>query len=133
MARQTDERVMSRTSAETTVAIVDDDEAIRDSTAALLTSAGFRVQVYGSGREFLESDDGSAATCLVIDCQMPGFGGLDLVDRLTSKGTHAPVILMTGNCGPSTTIRARRAGVVAILDKPFSEELLLDAIHRALD
>ncbi len=124
---------MSRSSAEATVAIVDDDEAIRDSTAALLTSAGFRVQAYGSGREFLESDDRSAARCLVIDCQMPGFGGLDLVDRLTSNGAHAPVILMTGNCGRSTMIRARRAGVVAILDKPFSEELLLDAIHRALD
>ena len=124
---------MSRSSAEATVAIVDDDEAIRDSTAALLTSAGFRVQAYGSGREFLESDDGSAATCLVIDCQMPGIGGLDLVDRLTTKGAHAPVILMTGNCGRSTMIRARRAGVIAILEKPFSEELLLDSIYRALN
>lgn len=93
----------------------------------------FRVQAYGSGHEFLESDDGSAATCLLIDCQMPGCGGLDLVDRLTSNGAHAPVILMTGNCGRSTMIRARKAGVVAILEKPFSEELLLDSIHRAID
>ncbi len=69
---------------------------------------------------------------VVIDCQMPGIGGLDLVDRLTSNGTHAPVILMTGNCGRSAMIRARRAGVVAILEKPFSDELLLDSIHRAL-
>ncbi len=122
-----------RSSAKATVAVIDDDEAIRDSTAALLTSAGFRVQAYGSGRELLESDDGSAATCLVIDCQMPGIDGFDLVVRLTSNGTHAPVILMTGNCGRSTMIRARKAGVVAILEKPFSEELLLDLIHRALD
>ncbi len=133
VARQTDERVMSRSSAEATVAIVDDDEAIRDSTAALLASVGFRVQAYGSGRKFLESDDGSAATCLVIDCQMPGMGGFDLVDRLISNGAHAPVILMTGNCGRSTMIRARKAGVVAMLEKPFSEELLLDSIYRALD
>ncbi len=98
-----------------------------------LLQPGFRVQAYGSGREFLESDDGSAPTCLVIDCQMPGIDGFDLVDRLTSNGTHAPVILMTGNCGRSTMIRASRAGVVAILEKPFSEELLLDSIHRALD
>ena len=98
-----------------------------------LTSVGFRVRAYGSGRELLESDEGAAATCLVIDCQMPDIGGLDLVDRLTSNGSHAPVILMTGNCGRSTMIRARRAGVIAILEKPFSEELLFDAIHRALD
>ena len=115
------------------MAIVDDDEAIRDSTAALLTSVGFCVRADGSGREFLESDEGAAATCLVIDCQMSGIGGLDLVDRLTSNGTHAPVILMTGNCGRSTMIRARRAGVLAILEKAFSEELLLDQTHRALD
>ncbi len=122
---------MSRTR-EATVVIIDDDEAIRDSTAALLTSAGFRVKTYGSGREFLKSHDESAASCLVIDCQMPDVGGLDLVDRLTSKGAHVPVILMTGNCGRSTKIRARKAGVVAILEKPFSEGQLLAAIHRAL-
>ncbi len=123
---------MSRSSAEATVVIIDDDEAIRDSTAALLTSAGFCVKTYGSGGEFLKSHDVSAAGCLVIDCQMPEVGGFELVDRLTSKGAHAPVILMTGNCGPSTKTRARSAGAVAILEKPFSEELLLEAIRRAL-
>ena len=102
-------------------------------TEIITASAGFLVKTYDSGSEFLKSHDRSAATCLVIDCQMPGIGGLDLVDRLSSNGSHAPVILMTGNCGRSTMIRARRAGVVAILEKPFSEELLLDSIHRALD
>ncbi len=123
---------MSRSSAEATVVIIDDDEAIRDSTAALLTSAGFRVKTYGSGSEFLKSHDESAASCLVIDCQMPEVGGFDLVDRLASEGAHAPVIMMTGNCGPSIKARARSAGAVAILEKPFLEELLLDAIRRAL-
>ena len=123
---------MSRSSADTTVVIIDDDEAIRDSTAALLTSAGFCVKTYDSGGEFLKSHDESAASCLVIDCQMPEVDGFELVDRLTSKGAHAPVILMTGNCGPSTKARARRAGAVAILEKPFPDELLLDAVRLAL-
>jgi len=125
------EGVMSRTRKDTVV-IIDDDEAIRDSTAALLTSAGFGVKTYGSGSEFLKSHDESAVSCLVIDCQMPDFDGFTLVDRLASNGAHAPVIMMTGNCGRSTKIRARKAGAVAILEKPFSEELLLDAIRRAL-
>ena len=123
---------MPRSSAEVTVAIIDDDEAIRDSTAALLAAAGFRVRTYGSGREYLKSHDEPAAGCLVIDCQMPEVDGFEVLDRLASKGAHAPVILMTGNCSPSTKARARSAGAVAILEKPFPEELLLDAIRRAL-
>ena len=123
---------MRRTSAKGTVVVIDDDEAIRDSMAALLASAGFRVGTYGSGREFLESHDRPAAMCLVIDCQMPDVDGLELIDRLASEGAPAPVVLMTGNCGPSIKARARRAGAVAILEKPFTEELLLSAIHRAL-
>ena len=126
-----DEGVMSRTR-KATVAIIDDDEAIRDSMAALLASAGFRVKTYGSSREFLDSHDGSAASCLVIDCQMPDINGFALMDRLASRGAPAPVILMTGNCSPPTKARARSAGAVAILEKPFSEELLLDAIRRTL-
>ncbi len=123
---------MPRNSAKGTVVVIDDDEAIRDSMAALLTSAGFLVRTYGSGSEFLKSKDKSAATCLVIDCQMPDVDGFELVNRLASRGAHAPVILMTGNCGPSTKTRAHSIGAVVILEKPFSEKLLLDAIRRAL-
>ena len=123
---------MPRNSAKGMVVVIDDDEAIRDSMAALLASAGFLVKTYDSGSEFLKSPDRSAGTCLVIDCQMPGVDGFELIDRLASEGEPAPVILMTGNCGPSIRSRAHSTGALAVLEKPFSEELLLDAIRRAL-
>ena len=123
---------MPRNSAKGMVVVIDDDEAIRDSMAALLASAGFVVRTYDSSIKFLKSNDRSTASCLVVDCQMPGVDGIELVDRLASEGEAAPAILMTGNCGPSIRSRAHSAGAVAVLEKPFSEELLLDAIRRAL-
>ncbi len=124
---------MSRSSAEATVAIVDDDEAVRDSLLALLTSAGYCVQAYDSAQKFLESLEASPVGCLIVDLQMPGMDGLALVDDLAARGRRVPVIVISGNCDSTRTQRARRAGAVAILEKPFSEELLLDAIRRALD
>lgn len=123
---------MLRSLAQATVGIIDDDEAVRDSLVALLTSTGLSVQAYASAQEFLESREASRVGCLIVDCQMPDMDGLTLVDGLAARGRRVPVIVISGNCDNTTSQRARRAGAVAILEKPFSEKILFAAIRRAL-
>ena len=115
-----------------TVFVVDDDEAVRDSLAALLESVGVEVATFASGRAFLAAHDGRRAGCLVLDLDLPDMTGLDLLDALATAGAPLPVILITGRRGSALRARADGADVVALLEKPFPERALLDAITAAL-
>lgn len=124
---------MPEFSMERTVAVVDDDEAVRASLSALLVSVGLAVRTYCCGSDFLGAPHAAPVDCLIVDLRMPGMSGLEMVDRLAMRGVRIPAVLISGNCSDATLARARRAGIEEYLEKPFLADALLDAVRRALD
>jgi FixJ family two-component response regulator len=115
-----------------TVAVVDDDEAVRDALGNLLASLGLRAATFASAEEFLTSPASGAAACLIIDVQMPGMGGLELQRRLAASGNRAPVILITAFPLEHVRRQADALGAVGFLVKPFEASLLIECLERAL-
>lgn len=113
--------------------LVDDDEAVRDSLEALLASYGFGVKGYASGPDFLRGYRVRGAGCLVLDVHLPQMSGFELMSECLARAIRLPVVMITGRTDPAIRRRAAAAGVVALLDKPFSDEALLSGIHGALD
>lgn len=118
---------------ETTVHVIDDDEAVRDSLAFLLEAADLTVRTYESAVTFLEQASGIEGGCIVTDIRMPEMTGLDLVRHLNDRGSSLPVIVITGHGDVPLAVEAMRAGVVDFIEKPFNEEVMLSALRRALD
>ena len=118
---------------EPTIFIVDDDDAIRNSLQLLLESAGMtHVTPYGASRRFLEEAAPQPGDCLLLDIRMPDMDGLELQSELNRRSVRLPVIIMTGHGDVPIAVRAMKAGAVEFIEKPFSDELLLDCIRRAL-
>jgi two-component system response regulator FixJ len=113
------------------VAVVDDDDAVRDSLRFLLETAGFSVAVFGSAAQFLNEARPSDMKCLVVDQHMPDVTGLQLVTRLRSQGATLPIALITGS--PSTELlrQAYELGVAKVMEKPLDDDALLDFIAQA--
>ena len=113
------------------VHLIDDDEAMRTSLAFLLESAGLTNAVYPSAEAFLDQVD-KARGCVITDIRMPGMSGMELVAFLKSKGTQLPIVVITGHGDVPLAVEAMKNGVVDFLEKPFDDDVLLDAIRRAL-
>ena len=120
--------------AETTIYVIDDDEAVCDSLRVLLELRGLNVAVYGSAEAFLHNhpwpDDGNRS-CILLDLDLPGMGGLDLLRLLRRNGSSLPVVVITGR-GASALGQAVEAGALAVLEKPFLDSALMSCIERAL-
>ena len=114
------------------IAVVDDDESVREALSGLLRSAGFGAATYASAEEFLRSGGLEETECLILDVRMPGIGGVELRRYLELAGHETPVIFITAHGDDSTRAQALGANVVDFLTKPFSDEALLEAIGRAL-
>jgi FixJ family two-component response regulator len=114
------------------VAVVDDDESIREATQSLLLSAGFRAAVFASAEDFLQAPQRQDTACLIVDVRMPGMSGLDLQQQLTRSRSAIALIFITSHEDDEARARALRAGAVDFLYKPFSDEALLRAIRSAL-
>lgn len=110
------------------VAVVDDDEAVRDSTRLLLELCGFEACCYESGDRLL-SDDPGRFEFLLIDYQLPGMTGFDIVIRLRQQGHRAPAAIMTGSASPDVRRRASELGVAEVFSKPLDEDELISAIR----
>jgi FixJ family two-component response regulator len=115
------------------VAIVDDDELIRDALHGLMKEAGFSAQAFASAEEFLNSGKQEHAACLIADIRMPGMSGLELQSRLNDGHYRIPIIFITGQGDEKMRMQALRAGAVEFLTKPFDDEVLLDSVRAALD
>jgi FixJ family two-component response regulator len=115
-----------------TVAIVDDDASVRDTTKDLLDSAGLCAATFDSAESFLQSRNVRATRCLVADMRMPGMTGLELHGHLAAAGTPIPTVLITAYPDERVRSRALSTGVICFLTKPFSPEELLTCIETAL-
>ena len=114
------------------IAVVDDDEAVREAMQCLLECLGYIVSLFGTAEEFLNSEQFSNTSCLITDLQMPGLSGLDLQDRLLAQGHHIPIIFLTAYPEENVRIRAMKAGAVGFLSKPCNDDHLLGCIKKAL-
>jgi FixJ family two-component response regulator len=114
-----------------TISIVEDDPSVRPALARLLRTEGMDVETFASAEEFL-ADDAKEADCLILDVRLPGLSGLWLFQELRRVGRGVPVVFVTANDDPGLRERALGAGAIAFLLKPFQEEVLLEAIARAI-
>jgi FixJ family two-component response regulator len=116
-----------------TVFVVDDDASMRRSLESLLRSVGHDVKLFASGPEFMRAERKDAPGCLVLDVRLPGISGLAFQQELTQAGIKLPIIFVTGHGDVPMTVRAMKAGAVEFLTKPFDDQVLLDAVHAALE
>ncbi|MCW5736355.1 MAG: response regulator [Enhydrobacter sp.] len=124
--------VFSPRSKAPTVAVVDDDEAVREALGNLLMSMGLEVQSFGSAEDFLASPHRNSVACLVSDVQLPGMSGLELQRLIVSEGNAPPIILITAFSRDHVRRQAEQQGAVALLAKPFDGRRMVECIHRAL-
>ena len=115
------------------VFVVDDDASVRDSLRRLITSVGFKVEVFPSARVFLGARRPDVPGSLVLDVRLPGLSGLDLQRELAETDAELPIIFLTGHGDIPMSVRAMKAGAVEFLTKPFREQELLDAIRSAIE
>jgi FixJ family two-component response regulator len=114
------------------IAIVDDDESVREATKGLMRSMGLAAETFSSAEDFLRSSHLGRTACLVADVNMPGMSGLDLHKRVAALPKGIPTILITAYPNESIRERALSAGILCYLVKPFSEDELLNCIRSAL-
>ena len=115
------------------IAIVDDDEPVREATMSLLRAVGFGTEAYASAEDFLKSGRLHRLSCLIADVRMGGMSGPELHRRLGSLGKPIPTVLITAHPDDQVRARALKAGVVGYLTKPFAEDDLLGCIRSALE
>lgn len=115
------------------ISVVDDEESVRNSMRRLLRSMGFEVRVFHSARDFLHQGPLHEDGCVIVDVRMPEMNGLDLQKRLSDAGISLPLIFITAYEDPGVCEQAMQNGAVAFMQKPFSDQCLMDAIHLALE
>ena len=114
------------------VYVVDDDPGMLESTQFLLESVGLDAQGFQDGRDFLEALRPDATGCIILDVRMPGLGGLNVQEELQQRGCAMPVIFVSGHADVAIAVRAFKSGAFDFIEKPFSEQLLLDTVQQAL-
>ncbi len=114
------------------VFIVDDDVSVRESLELLLRHEGLGVETFVSAQEFLGRPRAEVPSCMVLDYSLPGLNGLELQKRIAVERNEMPIIFITGHGNIPMTVQAMKAGAVEFLTKPFSDEILLNAIRNAL-
>jgi RNA polymerase sigma factor (sigma-70 family) len=123
---------MNATASGSTVFIVDDDFAIRDSLALLLGLRGFATRCFADGEEFLAAVDAGARGCVLLDFRMPGLDGLAVQSALASRGIPLQVVFLTAHGDVATTRVALKAGAFDFVEKPVDETVLVATIEAAL-
>lgn len=124
---------MTKATTEPTVFIVDDDQEVREAIQLLMESVGLTARSFASAQAYLDQFDSDSPGCLIVDVRMKGMSGLDLQQRLAQAPIHPPVIVITGHGDVPMAVRAVKAGAVDFIEKPFNDQTLLDAVHRAFD
>ena len=116
-----------------TVFVIDDDPSMSSSLEDLLSSVGLDVILSSSAQEFMQAVRPDAPGCLLLDVRLPGMSGLTFQQELAKAGITLPVIFITGHGDVAMTVRAMKAGAAEFLTKPFDHQVLLDAVHAAIE
>lgn len=123
---------MNAAEPESTIFIVDDDEETRLSLEYLVKSIGLHAELFGCAEAFLDSLYLEHPGCLVTDIRMPGMGGLRLLERMFSQGTHLPIIICTGHANVTVAVESFHGGAFYLLEKPLAHQKFLHCIQDAL-
>lgn len=115
------------------VHIVDDEEAVRTSLAFLLSTSGFAVRTHQSATAFLDHARHVSNGCLITDLRMPDMSGVELLRRLREAGTLLPAIVITGHGDVQMAVEAMKNGALDFIEKPFSDDVLIESIRRAVE
>jgi FixJ family two-component response regulator len=115
------------------VAIVDDDEYVRDGLVELLDSVGYKTQIFIHAKEFLETFDPLTVGCILLDVRMPGMSGIELQHKLNEMDIRIPIIIMTGHGDIAMAVQAMKDGAFEFIQKPFRDQDVIDAITKALE
>ena len=114
------------------IAVVDDEESVRKALSRLLRAAGFSVEIFASGSEFLSSVQQRQPHCVVLDLRMPHVSGFDVQRALKQAGARVPVVIITGDDSPESRAHALAQGAKAYLRKPVDDAMLIEAIQTAI-
>jgi FixJ family two-component response regulator len=114
------------------VFVIDDDDSVRRSLERLLRSVDLDVETFASAQDFLRRPMPDRPACVVLDLRLPGPSGLELQESLNRSGHDVPIVFISGHADVPSSVRAIKAGAVDFLQKPFSDQALLDIIHGAL-
>jgi two-component system, LuxR family, response regulator FixJ len=117
---------------DTTVYVIDDDSAMRESLQFLLRTANIRARTYESATAFLDALPRDSSGCVVTDVRMPGLSGLELLRKLKELGVVLPVIVITGHADVPLAVEAMKGGAADFIEKPFDDEVLLASVRAAL-
>ena len=124
---------MIQADAKPIVFVVDDDISVRESLDLLIRTAGWEPELFSSAQEFLSRNRAYAPSCLILDVNLPDLNGLDLQSRIAEERIEMPIIFVTGYGDIPMSVKAMKAGAIEFLTKPFSDDVLLDAIQSAID
>jgi len=116
-----------------TVYIIDDDRMARESLKWLIESASLAVKEFQSGLDFLEQVTTSMPGCILLDVRMPDINGMELHTQLKLREIELPVIIVTGHADVAMAVRAMKAGAYDLIEKPYSDSLMLELVQRAID
>jgi len=116
-----------------TVFVVDDDPGALRSTRWLLESEGLPVETYSSAREFLAAYDPDRPGCLILDLKMPEMHGLELQEKLPSRGAHLPIIFISGHGDVPNCAEAMKGGAIDFLEKPVDDKRILTLVRQAVE
>ena len=114
------------------ICIVDDDSSICRALTRLIRSHGFDAVSYSSGEDFLRAEKARESDCLVLDVHLFGMSGFELQEQLTAAAVTIPIVFITAQDEAGSRERAMKGGAIAFLRKPFDDELLLEAIQKAI-
>ncbi len=117
---------------ETLIAVLDDEAEMRKALRRLLTCRGFRVQELERAEDFLAASEPNLPDCLLLDLQMPGLNGFQLLEILAARKVRIPVVVITAHDEPGTAEQVRALGAFAYLRKPIDREALFAALGSAL-
>ena len=115
------------------VAVVDDDEAVRDALSMMLRTAGYAADTYASASEYLNRKPPPPPACVVLDVRMPGMTGLELQERLAERAFDLPIVFLTGHGDVAMAVRAMKRGAFDFLEKPVDDQRLLAIVKAAVE
>jgi two-component system response regulator FixJ len=112
------------------VAVVDDEELLRNSLGSVLASSGHNVSTYESGAEFLSALPSSKPTCIFLDVRLPGMGGIEVLDNIRQIHPTVPVVMMSGFADIEIAVKAMQSGASDFIEKPFNPKDILDTLNK---